>query len=65
VQDTDPDCRRCRHAFITYEAQKPYGCHAFGFKSARWPHLVVRESTQQPCGGFEAKPQPEDRRPRP
>lgn len=58
MKDPDPDCRNCRHAYITYEAGTPYGCRAFGFKSARWPHLVVQESTTDPCGAFEPKPKP-------
>ncbi|MFT7487511.1 MAG: hypothetical protein ACI9F9_003372 [Candidatus Paceibacteria bacterium] len=51
----EPDCRACRHAYITYEPKMPHGCRFFGFKSARLPHLVVKESDGKPCSGFEPK----------
>ena len=55
VYSDEPECRRCQHAYITYESATPHGCRAFGFKSARPPSIVVLEASGQPCSGFEAK----------
>ncbi len=51
-----PDCYRCRAFFVTHDAQLPYGCRTFGFKSQRLPRDEVRLSTGQECAAFEAKP---------
>jgi hypothetical protein len=52
----EPECRTCKHAYITYEASFPHGCRLFGFKSASPPSVVVFESTGQSCGGYEKRP---------
>ncbi len=59
MSEGDPDCRGCRHHYVTYEAQWPHGCRAFEIKSARLPALVVRESSGQACASFEPRPKPE------
>jgi hypothetical protein len=51
----DPPCRDCQHYWITYEAQHPWGCRAFGIASTRLPAAVVREATGKPCDAFELK----------
>jgi hypothetical protein len=56
VKANEPLCRLCRHSYITYETGMPYGCKAFGFKSARICSLVVFESTGQDCSGFDPRP---------
>lgn len=61
VSDEDPDCLRCRHHYVTYEADWPHGCRAFALKSRLMPAGVVRESSGRPCQAFEARPRPEDR----
>ena len=52
VDSPDPDCRRCAHYYVTYEASWPHGCRAFELKSARLPQLVVRESSGAACQAF-------------
>jgi hypothetical protein len=44
-----PHCRGCRHYYITFDADFPYGCRQLGFKSAREPMRDVIESSGQPC----------------
>ncbi len=51
-----PDCHRCRHFRVTWDARLPYACRAFGFRAARLPALVVRETSAQDCQLFEPKP---------
>jgi len=53
------DCFRCRHFYITWEANKPRGCKAFGFKTVQMPSQVVYETSGAPCLKFLPKPQPE------
>ena len=53
---TKPHCRSCRFYFITYDVERPHGCHAFGFKSKRLPCREVFESTGEDCAGYEARP---------
>lgn len=48
-----PDCHRCRFFRVTWDARLPYECRAFGFRSARLPALVVRESSGAECQLFE------------
>ncbi|MFZ5774486.1 MAG: uracil-DNA glycosylase [Thermodesulfobacteriota bacterium] len=51
-----PDCRACRHFYITHQPAHPYGCRAMGFISARLPASVVQENSGLPCQGFSPKP---------
>lgn len=50
-----PLCRNCRHYFITFEAQTPYGCRKFGIKSRQVPSLAVASAGSGECQGFEPK----------
>jgi hypothetical protein len=50
-----PDCRRCRHFFITYEPRRPQGCRAYGFRSREAPAQAVRHHSGQPCLLFAAR----------
>jgi hypothetical protein len=50
-----PNCMQCKHHYITYDPQFPYGCRAFTFKSARQPSLDVFEASGQQCHCFEQK----------
>lgn len=47
-----PVCIKCVHFFITYEAARPYGCRAMGFKSKKNPARVVYESSGIECQLF-------------
>ncbi|MFO8154689.1 MAG: hypothetical protein ACQERR_00350 [Pseudomonadota bacterium] len=53
-----PNCWRCRHFFITWEPDFPYGCAAMDFKSRRLPVDAVRESSGRDCLYFQPKPRP-------
>ena len=50
-----PDCLHCTHYFVTWESDRPRGCHAYEFKSAELPSAVVLESSGEPCRFFERK----------
>jgi len=48
-----PNCLRCRHFFVTWDARFPRGCRVFGVKTHRLPSQVVYESTGRHCPRFE------------
>ncbi|MEW6074430.1 MAG: hypothetical protein AB1726_17780 [Planctomycetota bacterium] len=56
-----PDCRRCRHFYVTHDARWPYGCRAFAMKSRALPAAEVLLSSGEPCRGFA----PREERPAP
>jgi hypothetical protein len=49
-------CGTCRHFFVTYEPQHPWGCRSFGFKSANLPSQEVLVATGTVCAQFEQRP---------
>ena len=49
------NCRRCEHYFVTWEAKKPHGCRAYGFKGQQIPSIVVFQSTGTDCNLFKLK----------
>lgn len=51
----DIKCSRCKHFFITWEANTPHGCKIYGIKSKKQPSQIVFESSGKPCMGFEPK----------
>lgn len=50
------NCRRCLYYYVTWEAGKPHGCKAYGFKSAQIPSMVVFKSSGSECSMFTEKP---------
>ena len=51
-----PNCRKCRHYYITWDVKHPYGCRAMGFKSRHNPGLEVRRAMYgEPCLMFSPK----------
>ena len=50
-----PVCNKCRHYFITYDPQMPYGCRSFNFKCKEAPCIQVRKMSGQECEMFEPK----------
>lgn len=59
MKNTNPiDCFKCRHFYVTWDASKPRGCKAFGFKGPQLPSVVVLESSGEPCLKFSPKPEP-------
>ena len=55
-----PECRSCRHYFVTYEARWPHGCRAFDMKSKRLPCLEVAANSGERCHGWEVRRQVRD-----
>ena len=51
----DIDCRKCRHYYITWDKNFPYGCRAMQFKSAQMPILEVFAASGIACLRFEEK----------
>ena len=49
------NCRRCEHYFVTWEAGKPHGCRAYGFKSPQIPSMIVFQSSGTECSLFKEK----------
>ena len=51
------NCRNCKFYYITWDANMPHGCKAFGFKTRQIPSVVVYQSSGQACQGYEEKNQ--------
>lgn len=51
-------CARCRYFYTTWDNRLPYGCRAHGFKSARPPSEVVRQSSGRECLSYQEKGEP-------
>lgn len=56
-----PNCTRCAHYFITFDARFPYGCRAMNFKSKQLPQHEVRDATGTGCLAFRARPTTRER----
>lgn len=52
---TKVNCMACRHFYITYESNHPYGCRALAFKSREMPSRVVYISSGMECRSFTPK----------
>ena len=50
-----PNCHRCRHYYVTYDPDKPFGCRAMGFKSRNNPAQVVYATSGIVCQLFVLK----------
>jgi hypothetical protein len=48
-------CYKCRYYQVTWDASRPYGCRAHGFKTSRNPSLIVYETSGIECQLFEPK----------
>ena len=42
-------CQKCVHYFVTWEAGKPHGCRAYGFKSQLLPSISVKKASDEDC----------------
>ena len=49
IKKTVRTCHNCEFFFITHEAQKPWGCRHFGFKSANIPAQAVFQASGTNC----------------
>jgi hypothetical protein len=54
-----PNCKTCRHYFITYDPRSPNGCRRFNLKSRELPSVIVKMAGQGECHGHEEKPNKE------
>ena len=50
-----PDCRRCQHFAVSWDAAAPYICRGFGFKSRALPAHEVLQADGHPCRLFAAR----------
>ena len=50
--DKKINCRLCRHYYVTWEPNHPYGCRAMGFKGKLLPSMMVVRTTGKPCSMF-------------
>ena len=55
---SEPNCNACQHHVVTWDANNPRGCRAYGFKGRQSPHLVVLSESGTPCQLFEPKQPP-------
>ncbi len=49
------NCRDCRHYYITFDVNAPYGCRVYGFKTKTLPSIAVYQSSGMHCTLFSAK----------
>jgi hypothetical protein len=50
-----PNCAKCKHYFITWDAKCPRGCKLYQIKSKDMPSEIVRMAGSGDCQGFELK----------
>lgn len=55
MKEENTDCFKCKHFYITWDKNFPYGCRAMGFKSKEISSVVVRQSSGMKCLYFEEK----------
>ena len=48
-------CMQCKHYYITWDKNFPYGCQAMQFKGAQVPCIVVRQASGKACLSFVEK----------
>jgi hypothetical protein len=48
-------CSDCKHYYVTWDKDFPYGCKAMGFKSRTYPAQEVRNASGMDCQLFERK----------
>ena len=48
-------CRNCRYYQITWDAENPYGCTKFGFKTTMHPADYIIKVSGQKCHSFRKK----------
>lgn len=66
LEDGCPNCWRCAHMAISWDASMPYLCRQIGFKTRELPARAVLKLDGRHCLGFEQKrasPQPSSPQP--
>jgi len=48
-------CGDCKHYYVTWDKDFPYGCKAMGFKSRTYQAQVIREASGMDCQLLEGK----------
>jgi hypothetical protein len=48
-------CQKCVYYFVTWEANRPHGCKAYGFKTPVLPSITVKNSSGEDCKFFTLK----------
>lgn len=49
------NCRKCKHFFITWDPNNPYGCKSFGIKTKQMPSIEVYVTSGKECLKFQKK----------
>lgn len=49
------DCRKCAYFKVVWEKDRPYACHAFGFKTSTMPSQQVYLAAARACDRFVQK----------
>ena len=62
MQIKKPQCLKCIHYFSTYNPASPRGCKVYGFKSSRFPSLLVKEQTGTDCQAYETRVKEEEKK---
>jgi hypothetical protein len=47
------ECRKCKHYYITWDKNFPYGCKLFKVKSKQMPCVIVYQSIGKQCENYE------------
>ncbi|SMC19422.1 hypothetical protein SAMN02746041_00670 [Desulfacinum hydrothermale DSM 13146] len=55
-RETRAYCPHCVHFAITWDRQAPYGCRAWGVRTAQHPSRSVLAASGIPCQYFRKKP---------
>ena len=57
-----PNCIKCKHYFITFDADAPKGCRIYGIKSSSMPTTIIKQANNgMDCIGFIEKPQKKEK----
>lgn len=51
------ECFKCKYFHITWDSKQPRGCKAYGFKTAKLPSIIVKETSGQDCTLYTPKTQ--------
>lgn len=52
VEKVFETCKNCKHFYVTYNTNYPWGCKAFGFISKKYPYLEVSITSGMKCALF-------------
>ncbi|HSH68368.1 MAG TPA: hypothetical protein VK997_00520 [Deferrisomatales bacterium] len=61
MSDRTVNCLQCVYFFVTWEAARPRGCRALGFKCREVPSQAVRNASGEECRYFRRRDRNRDR----